>query len=345
MDAAPPTLDVVTVGSAIVDVLAHCDDALVAAHGLAKGTMTLVDHNRSAAIYDSMPAGIEVSGGSAANTAAGVASLGGAVAFVGKVRDDALGEIFTHDLRSTGVVYTTPPGTSGPPTARSLILVTPDAERTMNTYLGVAGELNAGDVDEALVASARITYVEGYLVGLPSAEGALAAATAAAHRAGRRVALTLSDPSWVTFQRDAFTALLPGVDILLGNEAEALEITGEPDLEAALAALHKFWGGSAPPDLPAGRFIVALTRGAAGAVASDGKETVSVPAEPVPAVVDTTGAGDLFAAGFLLGLARERPLTDCLRLGALAAAEVISHIGARPQTSLAALAATRGLTI
>ena len=164
------------VGSAIVDVLAHVDDALVADHGLAKGTMTLVDHDRSAAIYDSMPAGIEVSGGSAANTAAGVASLGGAAAFVGKVRDDALGEIFTHDLRSTGVVYTTPPGTSGPPTARCLILVTPDAERTMNTYLGTAGELAAADVDEALVASARITYVEGYLVGLPSAEG----------RAGRR---------------------------------------------------------------------------------------------------------------------------------------------------------------
>jgi sugar/nucleoside kinase (ribokinase family) len=334
MDAtAAPTLDVVTVGSAIVDVLAHCDDALVAAHGLAKGTMTLVDHDRSAAIYDSMPAGIEVSGGSAANTAAGVASLGGTAAFVGKVRDDALGEIFTHDLRSTGVVYTTPPGTSGPPTARSLILVTPDAERTMNTYLGVAGELGAADIDEALVASARITYVEGYLVGLPSAEDALAAAVDAAHRAGRRVALTLSDPGWVAFQRDAFIALLPTVDVLLGNEAEALEITAEPDLEAALRALTK----TCP--------VVALTRGAAGALASDGNETVSVPAEPVDSVEDTTGAGDLFAAGFLLGLARERPLTDCLRLGALAAAEVISHTGARPQTSLAALAAARGLAI
>jgi sugar/nucleoside kinase (ribokinase family) len=280
-----------------------------------------------------MPAGIEVSGGSAANTAAGVASLGGAAAFVGKVRDDALGEIFTHDLRSTGVVYTTAPGTSGPPTARCLILVTPDAERTMNTYLGVAGELAAADVDQALVASARITYVEGYLVGLPSAEGALALAADAAHRAGRRVALTLSDPFWVKLQRDAFTALLPGVDVLLGNEAEALEMTGETDLEAALTALTK----TCP--------VVALTRGAAGAVASDGNETVAVPAEPVAAVLDTTGAGDLFAAGFLLGLARGRPLTDCLRLGALAAAEVISHTGARPQTSLAALAAAQGLTL
>src|SRR5258707_2873063 len=181
MDVPAPTLDVVTVGSAIVDVLAHVDDALVATHGLAKGTMTLVDLDRSAAVYESMPAGIEVSGGSAANTAAGVASLGGAAAFVGKVRDDALGEIFTHDLRSTGVVYTTPAATSGPPTARCLILVTPDAERTMNTYLGVAGELAAPDVDQSLVASARITYVEGYLVGLPSAEGALNAAVEAAH--------------------------------------------------------------------------------------------------------------------------------------------------------------------
>ena len=316
MNARTPELDVVTVGHAIVDVLAHCDDALVAAHGLVKGTMTLVDLERSAAVYDSMPAGVEVSGGSAANTAAGVASLGGRAAFVGKVRDDELGEIFTHDLRSTGVVYSTAPGTSGPPTARCLILVTPDAERTMNTYLGVAGELAAGDVDAALVASAGITYVEGYLVGLPSAEGALEAAVDAAHRAGRRVALTLSDPSWVALQRDAFTALLPMVDILLGNETEALEITGEATLDAALATLTK----TSP--------VVAVTRGAQGAAASDGTDTVSVPAEPVAHVDDTTGAGDLFAAGFLLGLARERPLGDCLRLGALAAAEVISHTGA-----------------
>jgi len=333
MNARTPELDVVTVGHAIVDVLAHCDDALVAAHGLVKGTMTLVDLERSAAVYDSMPAGVEVSGGSAANTAAGVASLGGRAAFVGKVRDDELGEIFTHDLRSTGVVYSTAPGTSGPPTARCLILVTPDAERTMNTYLGVAGELAAGDVDAALVASAGITYVEGYLVGLPSAEGALEAAVDAAHRAGRRVALTLSDPSWVALQRDAFTALLPMVDILLGNETEALEITGEATLDAALATLTK----TSP--------VVAVTRGAQGAAASDGTDTVSVPAEPVAHVDDTTGAGDLFAAGFLLGLARERTLGDCLRLGALAAAEVISHTGARPQTSLAALAAAKGLAI
>jgi sugar/nucleoside kinase (ribokinase family) len=329
----PSTLDVVTVGSAIVDVLAHVDDALVEAHGLVKGTMVLVDHDRSAALYETMPAGIEVSGGSAANTAAGVASLGGAVAFIGKVRDDAMGEIFTHDLRSTGVVYTTPPGTSGPPTARCLVLVTPDAERTMSTYLGTAGEVSAADVDPVQVGSARITYVEGYLVGLPSAEEALTAAVDAAHAAGRKVALTLSDPLWVGLQRDAFKALLPEVDILVGNETEALELTGEARLEDALTQLTK----SVP--------VVALTQGAKGAIASDGLETVSAAAEPVGHVVDTTGAGDLFAAGFLLGLARERALEECLRLGALAAAEVISHMGARPQQSLAELAAAKGLMI
>ena len=203
----------------------------------------------------------------------------------------------------------------------------------MHTYLGVAGELSAADVDPELVASAAITYVEGYLVGLPSAEGALAAAAEAAHRAGRRVALTLSDPFWVQLQRDAFATLLPTVDILLGNEAEALEMTGEAGVEGALAALTKSCG------------VVALTRGAAGAIASDGKGIVAVAAEAVARVEDTTGAGDLFAAGFLLGLARGRALDGCLRLGALAAAEVISHIGARPQVSLADLAAERGLTL
>ena len=331
MDPAPPSLDVVAVGSAIVDVLAHTDDAFLAAHGLVKGTMLLVDHDQSAKLYDAMPPGIEISGGSSANTAAGIASLGGAAAFVGKVRDDAFGEIFAHDLRSTGVVYTTPPGAAGPPTARCLVLITPDAERTMSTYLGTAGEMSAADVDPALVASARITYVEGYLVGLPSAEGALEAAVKAAHAAGRQVALTLSDPTWVGIQRDAFKALLPEVDIVLANELEAFELTGERDIEAALQALAK----SCP--------VVVLTRGPAGAVASNGDETARVAAEPVAAVEDTTGAGDLFAAGFLLGSARQRPLEECLRLGALAAGEVISHIGARPQVSLAELAASRGL--
>ncbi len=327
----PPAYDVLAVGSAIVDVLSACDDDLVARHGLQKGTMTLVDRDRAAAVYASMGPGVEVSGGSAANTAAGVASLGGAAAFAGKVADDELGRIFTHDLRATGVAYSTEPAVSEVGTARCLILVTPDAERTMNTFLGVAAELGAGDVDEALVAAARIAYLEGYLVGVGAAEAALARTIALAREAGTTVALTLSDPLWVRLNRDAFTALLPGVDVLLANEEEALELTGAAGLDAALAAL----AGTCP--------VVAITRGARGVVVTDGTETVAVAAEPVDHVVDTTGAGDLFAAGFLFGLARELPLPTCARLGTLAAGEVISHVGARPQTSLRELAAGAGL--
>jgi sugar/nucleoside kinase (ribokinase family) len=323
--------DVVAVGNAIVDVLSHCDDELVSRHGLEKGTMTLVDGERAADVYASMGPGIEVSGGSAANTAAGVASLGGTAAFVGKVADDELGRIFTHDLRATGVAYSTEPALSGVGTARCLILVTPDAERTMNTFLGVAADLGAGDVDEALVTSGRVAYLEGYLVGVGAAEAALERTVALARHAGTIVALTLSDPLWVRLNREAFSALLPDVDVLLANEEEALELTGAGDLEAALATLV----ATCP--------VVAVTRGAQGVVATDGKETVAVAAEPVDLVVDTTGAGDLFAAGFLFGLARNLPLETCARLGTLAAAEVISHVGARPQTSLGDLAAAAGL--
>jgi sugar/nucleoside kinase (ribokinase family) len=333
MEVPPATMDVVALGSAIVDVLSHCDDDFVVAHGLVKGTMALVDAERAEAIYASMGPGVEMSGGSAANTAAGVASLGGRAAFVGKVADDQMGRIFAHDLRATGVAYTTPPAPAadGPGTARCLILVTPDAQRTMNTFLGVAGELGADDVDEALVASAAIAYVEGYLVGLPSAEDALGRAVKAAHGAGRRVALTLSDPVWVAHRRDDFLALLGDVDVLVANEAEAQALTGEQDLDAVLAALSR----SCP--------VVAVTRSEHGAVVTDGQETAAVPAAAVQQVVDTTGAGDLFAAGFLRGLTAGLPLPDCARLGCLAAGEVISHVGARPQTSLAELAAAAGL--
>jgi len=261
------SLDVVAFGHAIVDVLAACDDGLIAAHGLVKGTMTLVDAERSAAVYASMGPGVEVSGGSAANTAAGVASLGGTAAFVGKVADDELGRIFAHDLRATGVAYTTPPAPPPSPgrpgTARCLVLVTPDAERTMNTFLGVAGELGETDVDEALVATARVTYVEGYLVGLASAEAALRKATAAAHSAGRQVALSLSDPLWVAHQRDALSGLLPEVDVLLANEAEAIELTGAAGLDAALKELSR----TCP--------VVAVTR---------------VPDVPVPPITSATAA-------------------------------------------------------
>ncbi len=329
--------DVLAVGHAIVDVLSHCDDDFVAGHGLQKGTMTLVDRERSAAVYASMGPGVEVSGGSAANTAAGVASLGGAAAFVGKVADDELGRIFTHDLRATGVTYGTEPVASTVGTARCLVLVTPDAERTMNTFLGVAGELGAADIDEALVAASRIAYVEGYLVGLEAAEAALERTVVLARAAGTTVALTLSDPLWVRLNHDAFSALLPGVDVLLANEEEALELTGAPDLEAALVKLSDLVSkgtGTCP--------VVAVTRGARGVLATDGKETVTVPADPVDHVIDTTGAGDLFAAGFLFGLARDLPLATCCRLGTLAAAEVITHVGARPQTPLAVLAESAG---
>lgn len=328
----PASFDVVALGHAIVDVLSSCDEGLLAVHGLIKGTMALVDGERAERIYASMGPGVEVSGGSAANTAAGVASLGGRAAFIGKVGDDDLGRIFTHDLRAAGVAFATPPAAAGGVgTGRCLILVTPDAERTMNTYLGVAGELGPADVDVALVASASVTYLEGYLVGVPSAEAALARAVAASRAAGRRVALTLSDPMWVTHCRETFTALLPEIDILLANEVEAFQLTEVGDVEAALGALAR----SCP--------VVAVTRSEHGAVVTDGKETAVVPAEPVPEVVDTTGAGDLFAAGFLFGLTSDMAVGDCARLGCLAAAEVISHVGARPQTSLRDLAAASGL--
>jgi sugar/nucleoside kinase (ribokinase family) len=327
------TFDVLTLGHAIVDVLSHCDDALISEVGLTKGSMSLIDGDEATRIYGAMGPAIEISGGSAANTAAGVASLGGRAAFVGKVREDPLGQIFTHDLRAAGVTFETAaaPKGDGPDTARCLVLVTPDAQRTMGTHLGVAGELSAADVDADVVAASAISYVEGYLVGLPTAEAALSATAKYAHEAGRKVALTLSDPYWVGAQRDAFAGLLADVDILLANEDEACSLTGRADAETAMPALL-----AACP-------VVAITRSERGALLSDGTDLVAVPAHPVEAVVDTTGAGDLFASGFLLGLARGLPLGDCGRLGALAAAEVISHLGARPQVSLAALATSAGL--
>lgn len=319
------------VGNAIVDVLSHCDDALLDVHGLAKGTMTLVDRERAERIYATMGPGVEISGGSAANTAVGVAGLGGRAAFVGKVGDDDLGRIFDHDIRAAGVEFSTPPAPPGPATARCLILVTPDAQRTLNTFLGVAAEIEVGDVDEARVAKARITYLEGYLVGMASAEEALGKAVASTRAAGGRVALTLSDPAWVAAQRRAFEKLLGEVDVLLANEAEALALTRAGDLDAALDALRD----RCP--------VVTVTRSERGAVVAGSGEVHAVPAVPGAQVVDTTGAGDLYAAGFLLGLARGMPLADCGRLGCLAAAEVISHLGARPLRPLRELAAEAGL--
>jgi sugar/nucleoside kinase (ribokinase family) len=327
-------LDVLAIGHAIVDVLASAEDGFLQSHALRKGTMELVDEPRAEELYSALGPAFEVSGGSAANTAVGVASLGGAAGFIGKVRDDQLGRIFTHDIRAAGVEYLTapaPPEADGPPTARCLIVVTPDAQRTMSTYLGIASRIPAEDVDDDMVGASRVLYLEGYLMGIAASADAVARAVDSAHRHGRLVALTLSDSLWVDEKRQAFADIVPVVDVLLGNEEEALSISGTSSLDDALAVLS------------AHTEVLAVTRGALGSVVVADGRTVSVPAHPVPHVVDTTGAGDLYAAGFLYGLTRERSPEDCARLGSLAASEVIAHMGPRPETSLQRLAADSGL--
>ena len=327
-----PALDVVGVGNAIVDVIASVDDPFIGDHDLVKGAMTLVSAERSAELYDAMPPGVAASGGSAANTMAGVASFGGRAAFIGKVRDDQLGEVFIHDIRATGVSFDVPPAPDGPATARCLVQVTPDAERTMNTYLGTAALLGPPDVDTDLVASAGITYCEGYLWDVQVAKDAIRVAMAAAASAGRTVALALSDSFCVDRHRDEWLDLIEDrVDVVLANEAEVCALHSTDDFSAALqrtAAMAE---------------TVAVTRGARGSVAVQGSESAMVPAAEIPAVVDVTGAGDLYAAGFLWGLCRDVPLARCAELGSLAAAEVISHVGARPTMPLSQLAVSRGL--
>jgi sugar/nucleoside kinase (ribokinase family) len=320
-------LDVLGIGNAIVDVLAHADEAFLVEHGLPKGTMTLIDSERADLLYQRMGPGIEVSGGSCANTVAGAASLGSRVAYVGKVRDDELGRIFAHDIRAAGVAFDTPAATDGPATARCLILVTDDAQRTMCTYLGACVELGPEDVDTAAVASAAVTYLEGYLWDPPRAKDAFRVAMRAARDAGRRVALTLSDPFCVERHRDEFRALVDGdVDVLFANAKEITSLYETADLDAAVAAVR-------------GRCEIAvLTRSEDGCLVVTADEVHEVPAAPVERLVDTTGAGDLFAAGFLHGLTHGRPLRECARIGAVAAAEVISHFGARPESDLAELA-------
>ncbi len=324
---ADPDFDVVAIGHAIVDVLAHAGEATLEDLGLSKGTMTLIDAEQADALYAAMGPAVEASGGSAANTAAGVASFGGAVAFVGKVRDDQFGAVFAHDIRAVGVEYSTPPAADGPATARCLILVTPDAQRTMSTYLGAATGLSPADIDDDLVARSRVTYLEGYLWDPPEAIGALRRAMQVAHRAGRRVAFTLSDPFCVERHKDEFVRLVDEeVDILFANEAEIVSLTGAASFEQAVAAV-------------AGRCeVAALTRGLAGSVVVGAEDVVEVPAWPVDEVVDTTGAGDLYAAGFLYAFTRGAGPRTCASLGSLAAAEVISHVGARPQVPLGELA-------
>jgi sugar/nucleoside kinase (ribokinase family) len=319
--------DVLGIGNAIVDVISHAEESFLGQHGLVKGSMMLIDEQRAKSLYDAMGPGIEVSGGSCGNTMAGIASFGGKGAYIGKVRDDQLGEVFGHDLRSIGVSFETANATQGPATARCLILVTPDAQRTMNTYLGACTGLGPDDIDASLVGSAKVTYVEGYLWDAPEAKKAVLKAFDAAHAAGRLVSITLSDSFCVHRYRDEFRDLIRNkVDILFGNEAEIKALYEVETFEEALAATRKE------------ARIAALTRSEKGSVVIKGDETHVVPAAAVTKIVDTTGAGDLYAAGFLFGYTHDRPLAECARLGGIAAAEVISHVGARPEQALGKLA-------
>jgi sugar/nucleoside kinase (ribokinase family) len=315
---AQAALDVVGIGNAIVDVIAQADDAFLARQGLAKGAMQLIDAARAEALYGEMGPGIEMSGGSAGNTMAGIAALGGKGAYVGKVADDQLGRVYAHDMRATGIRFETAPLVEGPPTARCLILVTPDAQRTMNTFLGACIELGPEDIDRVVIEGAQVTYLEGYLFDPPRAKAAFQKAAEIAHAAGRKVSLTLS--------------LIEGhVDILFANEAEITALYETKDFDQALAAVR----GKCE--------IAALTRSERGSYVVTAEKTESVPAVKVAKLVDTTGAGDLYASGFLFGLTHGRDLVTCGRLGSLAAAEVIGHYGARPEASLKTLAASAGL--
>ncbi len=320
-------LDVVGIGNALVDVLSQEGDAFLAAQGLIKGAMQLVDEARARELYAAMGPAIEISGGSAANTIVGVASFGGRAQYVGKVRDDQLGEVFSHDLRAVGVGYSTPPATSGPSTGRCLIVVTPDAQRTLTTYLGASSHLGPADVDKSLIERAGVLYLEGYLFDPPEAQRAFRVAADIAHAAGRKVALTLSDPFCVDRHRAAFRELVERhVDILFANEAEIRSLYQVSEFDAALQQVRRHCA------------VAALTRSERGSVIVAGDEVHVIAAAPVTAVVDTTGAGDLYAAGFMVGLSRGLDLARCGRLGSLAAGEVISHVGARPQAPLVELA-------
>jgi sugar/nucleoside kinase (ribokinase family) len=326
------TLDVVGIGNAIVDVIAHSNDAFLAQQGLNKGGMALVDTARAEALYAVMGPGIEASGGSAGNTMAGIASLGGSGAYIGKVRNDELGDVFRHDMTAIGVRFTTAPATSGPPTARCLILVTPDAQRTMNTFLGACVDLGPEDVDAEIVAAAQVTYLEGYLFDPPRAKEAFRKAAGLAHAAGRRVSLSLSDPFCVGRYRAEFRELVENhVDVLFANESEICSLYETEDFDAAVAQVRGHCE------------IAALTRSEKGSVVVAGTHAHLIDAARVEKVLDTTGAGDLYASGFLFGLTHGRDLATCGKLGSLCAAEAISHFGARPETPLKTLAAKAGL--
>ena len=315
--------DVLGVGNAIVDVLAHADDAFIDTHGLAKGAMTLIDEDTASRLYDAMGPAVECSGGSAANTIAGLASLGGSGAFIGKVCDDELGAVFRHDIRALGIAFETLLASDSAPTARCLILVTPDAQRTMQTYLGACVELGPDDIDDDLIAAARVCYLEGYLWDRPEAKEAFRKAARISHQAGHRVSLSLSDPFCVDRHRDDFLSLVEDhVDILFANEEEILSLYQADTFDAALQRVRGHCE------------IAALTRGEKGSVIVSGDQVHVVDAAPAERVVDTTGAGDAYAAGFLHGLSDDHDLAACARIAGIAAAEVIAHMGARPEISL-----------
>jgi sugar/nucleoside kinase (ribokinase family) len=321
---AEPAFDIVAMGDAIVDVIASCDEDFLVNHRLPKGSMQLLSPQAADALYSAMGQAREMSGGSAANSMAGIAAMGGRSAFIGQVAEDQLGMIFEHDMHALGVHFATPPLADGPPTGRCLILVTPDAQRTMNTCPGASHELAAETLDAELIRSSAILYLEGYLFGPEKPRAAMMKAIDIAHSAGRKVAFTLSESVCIADRKAGFHQMLDnhGVDLLFANEDEALQLTGRGDLDQALA------------DLTAKVPTVVITRGAAGALAVEGGHLTRVPAMPVPSVIDTTGAGDLFAAGFLTARCKGAPLARCLSTGAVAAAEIISHYGARPEADL-----------
>lgn len=320
-----PSYDVLGLGNALVDVISHENDLFLADQGLVKGSMALIDEERATALYAAMGVGTEMSGGSAANTVAGVASFGGRAAFVGRVRDDELGRVFAHDLAANGVTFAAQPATDGPSTGRCLIVVTSDAERTMNTYLGAGADMGPDSIDPSAIGDAKVVYLEGYLFDRPEAKEAYRKASRIAHEAGGQVALTLSDSFCVERHLDEWRTLVDDqVDVLFGNADEVQVLCGT-SFDDAVRQLQQRVG------------VAVVTRGSAGSLVATPDAVVEVPAAAVSALVDTTGAGDLFASGFLYGYTNGLPLAECGRLGSVAAAEVIGHTGARPLVPLTTL--------
>ncbi len=329
------TYDVLAIGNAIVDIISRCNDQFLVTENIIKGAMNLIDMDRAEHLYSVMGPATEASGGSAGNTAAGIASLGGNVAYIGKVADDHLGKVFRHDMQAIGGFFDTKPLEAGATTARSMIFVTPDGERSMNTYLGACTELRAEDIDPRLVQSAKITYFEGYLWDPENAKEAIREASRLAHASGRQVAMTLSDSFCVDRFRDEFLELMRSgsVDIVFANEAELKSLYQTSDLKTGINAVRN--------DCT----LTALTLGEKGSMVITRERSLEIDAYPIENLIDTTGAGDLYAAGFLYGLTHEKSFADCARLGGLAAGEVIQHIGPRPQVDLADLARQSGFQI